>query len=185
MALIIGLGNPGVEYEGTRHNIGFELIDKLSEKLTITLQTGSGLLFMGVGRYKGRKVTLMKPATYMNRSGRAVTKALAITRESLSNCLVCYDDIHLETGRIKLKPDGSAGGHNGLSDIKDRLNTKEFPRLRIGIGNNYQRGKQSDYVLSPFTHSQRVLIDEALETASVAVLTFIRGGIQEAMNQFN
>ncbi len=185
MALIVGLGNPGVEYKSTRHNIGFELIDKLSEKLTITLQPGNGLFFIGEGRFKSRRVTLIKPTTFMNRSGRAVSKALAETGELLSNCVVCCDDIHLETGRIRLKPGGSDGGHNGVSDIIDRLNTKEFPRLRIGIGNDFKRGNQSDYVLSPFTPSQRELMDDALETASEAILTFLRSGIEEAMNQFN
>lgn len=185
MALIVGLGNPGLEYKGTRHNVGFELIDNLSEKLTITLKPGNGLFFFGEGRFKGQTVTLLKPTTYMNKSGRAVTKALAETGNSPSECLVCYDDIHLETGRIKLKPAGSAGGHNGIIDIIDRLQTQDFPRLRIGIGNEFNRGRQSDYVLSPFTPSQREQINETLEVASEAVLMFLREGIERAMNQFN
>ncbi len=99
--------------------------------------------------------------------------------------MVCYDDIHLETGRIKLKPSGSAGGHNGINSIIERLQTREFPRLRIGIGNDFKRGRQSEYVLSPFTPSQRKHIDDVLEVASEAILTFLRGGIEAAMNQFN
>lgn len=185
MALIVGLGNPGVEYEGTRHNVGFELIDILSEKLTITLKPGNGLFFLGQGQFKGQPVTLLKPTTYMNRSGRAVSKALADTGDTPAECLVCYDDIHLEAGRIKLKPSGSAGGHNGMIDIIDRLQTREFPRIRIGIGNEFKKGRQSEYVLSPFTASQRKLIDETLEVASEAILTFLRGGIERAMNEFN
>lgn len=185
MALIVGLGNPGQEYEGTRHNVGFELIDNLSEKLTITLKPGNGLFFLGEGHFKGQKVTLLKPTTYMNHSGKAVTKALALTGEAPADCLVCYDDIHLETGRIKLKPSGSAGGHNGMKDIIDRLQTRDFPRLRIGIGNNFKRGRQSDYVLSPFSSSQRKLMDETLEVASDAILTFLRGDIERAMNEYN
>lgn len=185
MALIVGLGNPGVEYKGTRHNIGFELIDKLSEKLTIALKPGNGLFFLGEGRFKSQKVILMKPSTFMNRSGRAVSKALVVTGESISNCLVCYDDIHLETGQIRLRPGGSAGGHNGILDIIERLNTNKFPRLRIGIGNDFQRGKQSDYVLSPFTALEKERINEALDVASEAILTFLRGGIDQAMNQYN
>lgn len=185
MALIVGLGNPGQEYEGTRHNIGYELIDKLSEKLTITLQPGSGLFFLGNGKFKGEAVTLLKPTTFMNNSGKAVSKALAVTGESPSDCLVCYDDIHLETGHIKLKPSGSAGGHNGMEDIINRLQTVQFPRLRLGIGNDFKRGRQSEYVLSPFSPSQRKIMDETLEVASDAILTFLRGGIETAMNQFN
>lgn len=185
MALIVGLGNPGQEYKGTRHNVGFELIDNLSEKLAITLKPGNGLFFLGEGQFKGQKVTLLKPTTYMNRSGKAVSKALAVTGESPADCMVCYDDIHLEAGRIKLKPSGSAGGHNGIIDIIERLQTRDFPRLRIGIGNDFKRGRQSEYVLSAFSSSQRKLINETLEVASDAILTFLRGGIERAMNEYN
>ena len=185
MALIVGLGNPGQEYEGTRHNVGFELIDTLSEKLTITLKPGNGLFFMGEGQFKGQNVTLLKPTTYMNRSGKAVTKALALTGDTPANILVCYDDIHLEAGRIKLKPSGSAGGHNGMKDIIDRLQTRDFPRLRIGIGNDFKPGRQSDYVLSPFSSSQRKMMDETLEVASEAIFMFLRGDIERAMNEYN
>ncbi|MDZ7718402.1 MAG: aminoacyl-tRNA hydrolase [Balneolaceae bacterium] len=185
MALIVGLGNPGQEYKGTRHNVGFELIDKLSEKLTITLKQGNGLFFLGEGQFKGQKVTLLKPTTYMNHSGKAVSKAIAVTGYSPADCMVCYDDIHLEAGRIKLKPSGSAGGHNGMKDIIERLQSRDFPRLRIGIGNDFNRGRQSDYVLSPFSSSQRKLIDESLEVASDAILMFLRGGIEQAMNEYN
>lgn len=185
MALIVGLGNPGLEYKGTRHNVGFELIDILSDKLTITLEPGNGLFFLGQGQFKSTPVTLLKPATFMNRSGKAVSKAVAETGTPFDQCMVCYDDIHLEPGTIRLRPSGSAGGHNGIGDIIDRLQTKKFPRLRIGIGNDFRRGGQSDYVLEPFTREQRILIDEALEVASEAILTFLRGGINLAMNKFN
>ena len=185
MALIVGLGNPGVEFKGTRHNVGFDLIDKLSEKLTITLEQGNGLFFIGEGRYKSNKVTLLKPTTYMNRSGKAVSKALAQTGNSISDCIICHDDINLDAGKIRLRPGGSSGGHNGITDIIESLQTTEFPRLRIGIGNDFARGRQSDYVLSAFTNSQQILIDEALEVASDAILLFLRGGIDLAMNKFN
>lgn len=185
MALIVGLGNPGVEYKGTRHNVGFELIDNLSEKLTITLQPGNGLFFLGEGTFKSKSVTLLKPTTFMNKSGVAVSKALAQTGCSVSDCIICYDDIHLEAGKIRIKPGGSAGGHNGLGDIIERVKTRDIARLRIGIGNDFPRGRQSDYVLSPFTSSQRKLVDESLEVASDAILAFLRGGIDLAMNHFN
>ncbi len=185
MALIAGLGNPGVEYKGTRHNVGFELIDILSEKLTITLKPGNGLFFFGKGQFKSKKVTLIKPVTFMNRSGKAVSRAIAETETPLSDCLICYDDINLEPGKIRIRPSGTAGGHNGLTDILNQLQTREIPRLRIGIGNDFPRGRQSDYVLSPFTPEQRKLVDEALEVASEAILAFLRGGIDLAMNKFN
>lgn len=185
MALIVGLGNPGVEYNGTRHNVGFELIDKLSEKLTITLQPGNGLFFLGEGNFKSKRVTLLKPTTYMNKSGVAVSKALAQTGCLISDCMICYDDIHLEVGKIRIKPGGSAGGHNGLGDIIENIKTRDIARLRIGIGSDFPRGRQSDYVLSPFTSSQRKLVDESLEVASDAILAFLRGGIDLAMNHFN
>lgn len=185
MALIVGLGNPGLEYKGTRHNVGFELIDILSKKLTITLEKGNGLFFMGTGQFKSRPVALLKPTTYMNRSGKAVSKALAVTGDSITDCMICYDDIHLEPGRIRIRPSGSAGGHNGLGDIISQLQSKEIPRLRIGIGNDFARGRQADYVLEPFTSAQRKQVDESLEVASEAILTFIRGDIEKAMNQFN
>lgn len=185
MALIVGLGNPGQEYEGTRHNIGFELIDTLSDQLKIPLKPGNGPFLIGEGRFKGQNVYLLKPATFMNHSGKAVTKVLAATGESTDNCIICYDDINLDVGTIRLRPSGSAGGHNGLADILNRLGTQQISRLRIGIGNNFSRGKQVDYVLSPFSPEQRIEINQALKVASDAILTFLRGGINLAMNEFN
>ncbi|MEX0648648.1 MAG: aminoacyl-tRNA hydrolase [Balneolaceae bacterium] len=185
MALIVGLGNPGVEYKGTRHNIGFELIDRLAGLLSISMEPGNGLYQIGAGSFKGQKVTLIKPTTFMNRSGKAITKALAETGEPIDNCLVCYDDINLDVGKIRLRPSGSAGGHNGIADIIEKLNTDQFPRLRIGVGNDFKKGRQADYVLSPFTQEQREEIKHVLETASDAIVTFLRGGINLAMNEFN
>jgi peptidyl-tRNA hydrolase, PTH1 family len=185
MALVVGLGNPGTEYVGTRHNVGFELINTLSEKLTITLKPGNGLFFFGEGQFKSTKVSLMKPLTYMNRSGSAVLRAVNKGGFDITDFIVCHDDIHLETGKLRLRTGGSAAGHNGITDIIEHLGTSDFARLRIGIGNNFPRGRQSDYVLSPFTGEERKIIDEALEVASEAILTFLRGGIQLAMNKFN
>lgn len=185
MALIVGLGNPGSEYEGTRHNIGFELIDKLADALSISLTADSGLFLIGTGRFKGTRVSLLKPSTFMNKSGKAVRKALARTNDSLKECMICYDDIHLDTGRIRLRPSGSAGGHNGISDINRELQNDQFPRLRIGIGNTFEKGRQANYVLSPFTGEQRKVMDQTLDIASDAILTFLRSGLAEAMNNFN
>jgi peptidyl-tRNA hydrolase, PTH1 family len=185
MALIAGLGNPGPEYANTRHNIGFELADLLSAKLSIPLNPDNGLCQFGEGRFKGQQLILLKPTTFMNRSGTPVRKMMTRYGFNPDQVLVCYDDIHLDIGRIRLRPGGSAGGHNGVADIIEKLQTRDFPRLRIGIGSNFGRGRQSDYVLSPFTASERDEIDATLEVASDAILTFLRGGIDLAMNKFN
>lgn len=185
MILVVGLGNPGPQYSGTRHNIGFELIDSLSKALSVNGYTDRGIYLSGSGRFKGTDVTIVKPLTYMNRSGIAVKKALVHSNSSSENCLICYDDINLPVGTIRLRPKGSAGGHNGIADIMETLETDQFPRLRIGIGKDFGRGRQSEYVLSPFTPDQRKIMDETLTTATEAVLTFIREGVESSMNRYN
>lgn len=185
MALIVGLGNPGSEYNGTRHNVGFEVLDNLAEKLSISFDPDNGLYRKGEGRFKGQTVVLIKPTTYMNKSGKAITKSLAETGFDKSELFVCYDDINLEPGQIRLRPGGSAGGHNGISDIIDKLQTKDFARLRIGIGRDFPKGRQADYVLEPFSKIQREEIDKVIDLASDAILAFLRGGIDIAMNEYN
>ncbi|NBC25536.1 MAG: aminoacyl-tRNA hydrolase [Bacteroidetes bacterium] len=185
MPLIAGLGNIGAEYDGTRHNIGFELADKLARTLSVSFKTGSGPFLIAEGSYKGSNVSIIKPTTLMNLSGRAITSALASTGSRLEECLVCYDDINLPPGKIRLRPSGSAGGHNGIQNIIDRLQTRDFPRLRIGIGDDFSRGRQADYVLNRFSKDQRPRIEEALEASEEAVFTFLRGGIEQAMNRHN
>lgn len=185
MALITGLGNIGSKYNGTRHNIGFEVIDKLADDLSIQLEDGKGPFLIGEGSFKGKKVTLMKPTTFMNLSGKAVSKAIAKTGVSLSRSLVCYDDINLPPGKIRLRPSGSAGGHNGIKDIINTLQTDQFPRMRIGVGSDFGRGRQADYVLSPFDQDQRITMDQTLDTVCDAIYTFLRTDIHIAMNEFN
>lgn len=185
MPLIIGLGNIGAEYDGTRHNVGFDLADKLARKLSVQFRTGSGPFLIAEGSFKGRPVHVIKPTTLMNLSGRAVSSALALTGNRLEDCLVCYDDINLPPGKIRLRPSGSAGGHNGIQNIIDRIQSKTFPRLRIGIGDDFSRGRQSDYVLGYFDKEQQPLIEEALEDSIEAIFTFLRGGIELAMNHHN
>jgi len=185
MPLIAGLGNPGDKYAGTRHNIGFELIDKLADVLSITMKPGKGPFLVGEGQFKGDPVQLIKPTTFMNRSGTAIKRAVDRFQPPLDRCMICYDDINLEPGTIRLRSKGSAGGHNGLEDIIQHLQTNRFPRLRIGIGNDFPRGQQANYVLSPFTPEERVVIDETLDRATDAILLFIRAGINRAMNSHN
>jgi PTH1 family peptidyl-tRNA hydrolase len=185
MALIVGLGNIGAEYSGTRHNVGFELVDKMARELSVEFSTAGGPFLIAEGSFKGQPVHLIKPTTYMNRSGRAVSSALAITGNALSDCLVCYDDINLPPGKIRLRSSGSAGGHNGIQDIIDRMQSRDFPRLRIGVGDDFRRGRQADYVLSPFTGEQRTHVDEALDDSVEALFTFMRAGMEQAMNDHN
>ena len=148
--MIVGLGNVGQEYNGTRHNIGFEVLDKLASTLSVSFSTGCGPYAVAEGRHKRRKVTLVKPTDYVNRSGTAVKKALAKYKIDKKDCLVVYDDLNLPVGAIRMKRQGSDGGHNGIADINEKLRTKEYPRLRIGIGNDFKRGRQVEFVLSPF-----------------------------------
>lgn len=185
MAIIAGLGNPGAEYHGTRHNVGFELIDLLSEQLRIQVRPSQGPFLVGEGQFKGNPVQLVKPLTFMNRSGSALSELSRRYKTPPEQCLICYDDVNLEPGVLRLRPKGSAGGHNGLEDVLNKLQTQSVPRLRIGIGNNFDRGRLSDYVLSDFEPRERLLIDQSLECAVEAVLVFLKAGIEQAMNQFN
>lgn len=185
MTVIVGLGNPGSKYAGTRHNVGFELIDRLAASQSVTLGPGKGPFHVGTGHFKGEKLILVKPTTYMNLSGDAVQQVLNWYKVKPENCLVCYDDLALELGTIRLRPGGSAGGHNGVKDIILKLGTDEFPRLRIGIGNSFAEGRQVDYVLSKFDRNERKIIDEVLDMAVDAVHSFLRAGINQAMNDFN
>lgn len=185
MPFIIGLGNPGSKYAGTRHNIGFEFIDRLAQSMSVRLGPGKGPFQVGKSNYGGESVYLIKPTTYMNNSGDAVRQALNWYKEDIDQCLICYDDIDLDIGTIRLRPGGSAGGHNGIKDIITKLGTDAFPRLRIGIGNNFSRGQQVQYVLSPFSDEERQVIDTVLDKAVDACFCFIRDGIDKAMNEYN
>lgn len=182
--LIVGLGNPGEEYADTRHNVGFFVVDSLAERLNLVLKKkGSATLVWR--KWKGRPVGLAKPRAYMNRSGISVEELARKNRLSPKDLLVIVDDINLPTGRIRIREKGGAGGHNGLEDIIDWLDSDAFPRIRIGIGNDFERGGQADYVLSTFDEAERPLIDEAVLRARDAALTYITDGIVTAMNRFS
>jgi PTH1 family peptidyl-tRNA hydrolase len=185
MSLIIGLGNIGQEYEGTRHNIGFEVVDALAETLSTTFGPGDGPFVVAEGRHRGRNVVLIKPTTFMNRSGKAVQKALSVYNTDIEHCLVIYDDLNLDVGDVRLRAQGSAGGHNGIQSIIDELGSREFPRLRFGIGNDFPRGRQVDFVLSPFTNADQKYLEEGIQQAHDASLNFVRDGIVKTMNNFN
>jgi len=185
MPLIVGLGNPGKEYAETRHNVGFEVIDTLAAFLSVSLSPGKGPFYVGKGNYKGQRLLLVKPTTYMNRSGEAVVKALNWYKLYPDESLIIYDDLDLPIGKIRLRPEGSAGSHNGMKNIIRMTGTMEIPRLRIGIGNDFPKERQVSYVLSKFNTEERTIIDKVLPKARDAVLCYVREGIEPAMNKFN
>lgn len=182
--LICGLGNPGEKYEGTRHNIGFDVVDYLAgEKgCTFELQRHGQVTECS---HKGRKLTLMKPSTYMNLSGKAVRYWMQQLNIQPRNILVVTDDVNLPAGKIRLKGRGSAGGHNGLENIIALLQTSEFPRLRFGVGNDYPPGGQVNYVLGPWTEDEKTLIKPQIKLAAEAILSFASQGLARTMNQYN
>ena len=182
--LIAGLGNIGPEYHETRHNIGFMTVDALAEKAGATFSDGR-YGFTARFSLKGRQVVLLKPSTYMNLSGNAVRYWLQKENIPMENLLVVVDDLSLAFGTLRLKGKGSDGGHNGLKHIAATLGTQEYARLRFGIGNDFPRGGQIDYVLSPFTEEEYKLMPERLETAGEIIRSFCLAGLDITMNQFN
>ena len=182
--LIVGLGNIGAEYRNTRHNIGFMVLDALAN--------ASNLVFAD-GRYgatanlsvKGRQLVLLKPSTYMNLSGNAVRYWMQKENIALENVLIVVDDLALPFGSLRLKSKGSDAGHNGLKHIAEILGTQNYARLRFGIGNDFPRGHQIDYVLGNFTEEDMKTMDERLETAGNIIKSFCLAGINITMNQYN
>jgi PTH1 family peptidyl-tRNA hydrolase len=183
--LVVGLGNPGPKYENTRHNVGFRVVDALADRLRVSSFGREHDAMVGWGQYKNRKVGLAKPLTFMNRSGQAVAPLCDDNNLRPSDLIVVVDDLNLPVGTIRLRPSGSSGGHNGLEDIANHLGTTTFPRLRIGIGDDFEPGGQSDYVLSPFTPAQQPDVDAALDDAVGAILTAVREDLDTAMTRFN
>lgn len=187
MHLVAGLGNPGPEYEGTRHNVGFEVVDRLAEAAGIAIKRHECRALTGRGRIEEAPVVLAKPMTYMNASGEAVFGLLKKTEIGLDRLLVVVDDVDLPVGGLRLKPRGSSGGQKGLKSVEACLGTREYARLRVGIrGPNYSRAHElSDYVLSRFSRGERSAVSEALDRAAQAVRVWLSRGIREAMNCFN
>ena len=185
MPLIVGLGNIGKEYEGTRHNAGFLIVDKLAETLRATFKEGRGPFLAAEGNHRGEKVILIKPTTYVNLSGQAVLRAMRIYNIPLQDILICIDDLNIPIGTVRLRPGGGDGGHNGLKNINHEVGSKKYSRLRFGIGNDYPRGQQVDFVLSSFDKEELPSVDEAVQRAHDAALCFVREGINRAMNLYN
>lgn len=182
--LIVGLGNIGSEYDGTRHNIGFRIADRLAESLDLTFST-ERYGDIARGRIKNKQIVILKPSTYMNLSGNAVRYWLDKEKIEISNLLVLVDDIALPFGAIRIKPSGSDAGHNGLKNIAQMLSTQGYPRLRFGVGNDFPRGCQIDYVLGHFTLDQRQQLPVRVDVAVDAIKEFVLAGLQHAMCDFN
>ena len=182
--LIACLGNIGVEYDDTRHNIGFKVADKLAHDLEVKFTT-SRLAQVAEAKIKGRNVLIIKPTTYMNLSGKAVQYYIRQEKIELENVLVVCDDIALPLGTLRLKKQGSDGGHNGLANIIEMLGSNAFCRLRFGIGNDYTKGHQVDFVLGKWKTDELSLVDERADIAVEMVKSFVLQGADRTMNEFN
>lgn len=179
--LITGLGNIGYEYEDTRHNIGFEAVDFLCKNLEGSWRNDHHGELAEV-KYKGRTLILLKPGTYMNLSGKAIRYWLQKEKITLENSLVILDDLNLVFGKQRLRAKGSDGGHNGLKNIQEMLGTDAYPRLRIGIGDNFSKGRQVNYVLGKWSEDEKAELPRILEKAAEVVKTFVTIGLERAMS---
>ena len=184
--LIVGLGNPGKEYAHTRHNCGFRALDILAEKLSCKVDKGKFQGLYGQCSWQGRKLLLLKPQTYMNLSGRSVLQLSAYFNIPPQRIIVLFDDISLEPGRLRLRADGSAGGHNGIKSIIAELGSQDFPRVKIGVGGKpHPDADLADWVLSGFSAQEEKALSAALDRAAEAALCIIEKGVPEASNRFN
>ena len=183
MYLVAGLGNPGKEYEGTRHNVGFEAIDYLCEKLNFEVNKIKFKGKIGEKSINGEKVIFLKPSTYMNLSGDSVREAAFFYKISPQNIIIVYDDVAIEVGRIRIRESGSDGGHNGMKSIIYQIGSDTFPRVRIGIGE--PKGDIVNHVLGGFRTEEKKPIMETIVAAGDAVLLIIENGIQSSMNKYN
>ena len=185
MILIAGLGNPGKEYENTRHNAGFLVLDTLAQKLGADLSERKHRALCGKAVIGGQKVILLKPQTYMNSSGESIRAAADYYKVPPEDILVVYDDISLAPGQLRIRAKGSAGGHNGIKSIIAHLGTQEFPRLKVGIGEKPPRMDLADYVLGHFSSGEKKIMEEAAKEAADAICEIVNVGIEQAMNDHN
>lgn len=185
MYIIAGLGNPESKYKNTRHNIGFDVIDAISEKYNIAVNSGKFKSFCGNGLINGQKVVLLKPLTFMNLSGEAIKEAVDFYKIEPQNVVVFSDDINLGVGGIRIRKSGSAGGHNGLKNIIKMLGTEEFPRIRMGVGQKPEGYDLADYVLGHFDAVERKQMDESIQIAMEGLDLILAGDIDRAMSTCN
>lgn len=182
--LIVGLGNIGAEYDNTRHNIGFKILDYLAENESVSFKSDR-LAMRAEFRFKGRTFVLIKPTTFMNLSGKAVRYWMDKEKVNLENTLIILDDLNLPFGEIRVKAKGSDGGHNGLKDIQKSLGTTQYPRFRFGIGDDFSKGRQVNFVLSPWDEEEMKAMPKRLEKSAELVKTFGTVGLERTMNFFN
>lgn len=186
MYIIIGLGNPTLQYEGTRHNAGFDVIDALADKYQIAVDGKKNRAYIGKGVIEGQKVILAKPQTYMNLSGESVGGLVDYFKiDETSELIVIYDDISLPPGQIRIRKKGSAGGHNGIKNILQHLGTEVFLRIKVGVGEKPKKYDLADYVLSRFSKAEREEMEEGYEKAVHAVEMLLQGETEAAMNEYN
>lgn len=186
MYIIVGLGNPTREYEGTRHNTGFAVIDALADQYNISVDGRKHRAFVGKGVINGQKVILAKPQTFMNLSGESVRSLVDYYKiDPEEELIVIYDDISLEPGQIRIRAKGSAGGHNGIKNIIAHLGEQVFPRIKVGVGEKPKGYDLADYVLGHFSKGEQVKMEEGYEHAATAVRMILDGEMQAAMNEFN
>lgn len=183
--IIVGLGNPGREFRETRHNIGFMLVNRLAERLGIEFSRMESKSLVTKGDYRGFRLILAKPMTYMNLSGQAVSSLVRFYKVTLENLLVIYDDVDLPLGTLRLRPGGGAGGHKGMQSIIQQLGTPDFPRLRLGIDRPPGKRSAASYVLKDFSTDENEFLPVILDQGVDAALTFVTDGIDIAMNNYN
>jgi PTH1 family peptidyl-tRNA hydrolase len=183
--LIVGLGNPGAAYQNTRHNVGFRVIDELAQRHRIDVRSMQKRALVGYGVIRDTGVVLAKPQTFMNLSGEAVAPLLRMLELRPEDVIVVYDDMDLPTGRLRLRPDGSAGGHNGMKSLIQHLRSDRFPRLRIGVGRPGESAAVIDHVLSKFNRDELDAVREAIPRSADAVEAILSDGLDAAMNRFN
>ena len=183
--LIVGLGNPGREYKGNRHNVGFMLVDRLTVRLNARLTRVQAKALVGSVNYENSKIIFAKPQTYMNLSGQSIRGLARFYKLPLENMIVAYDDLDLPFGTLRIRPGGGPGGQKGLASAIESLGTKDFPRLRIGIGRPPGRMDPSAFLLQDFSKADIPVLSEVLDRAAEAALTFVTEGLNAAMNKFN
>lgn len=186
MFIIVGLGNPTAQYVGTRHNVGFDVIDKIADEYNISVEGRKNRAFVGTGMIAGRKVLLAKPQTFMNLSGESVRGLADFYKIDVeTELLVIYDDVSLDVGQLRIRKKGSAGGHNGIKSIISHLGTDVFQRLKVGVGEKPDRYDLADYVLGHFSGEDRETMEESYKRAVHAVELLAAGELEQAMNEYN
>ena len=182
--LIVGLGNMHPDYDDTRHNVGFDIVDKLAFENDVKWENEK-LGDLGMFKFRGRQVFLLKPSTYMNRSGKSVLHWLLKKKIPVKHLLVIVDDKNLELGKIRMRGKGSDGGHNGLKDIQSHLGGNQYARLRVGIGNDFPKGRQVDFVLGQWTDEEKEKLSPVIVKSISAIQDFVFRGLQQTMNKYN